>query len=689
MRRIKEVLRLKHFQGLPERAIARSVGVSNGVVHSYLSRARSAGLSWPLPEGMTDEDLELLLFPAPRPASQSPQRPVPDWSYIDKELRRRNVTRRLLWEEYRAVNPDGFGYTWFCTTYEAWKGRVRPSMRQIHLGGEKVFVDFAGDTIDIVDPLTGEVQPMKLFVAAMGASNYTYAEACPSESLADWIRAHVNLFTFLSGTPTFVVCDNLKAAVSNPDRYDPGLNRTYAEMASHYGTAILAARPRRPKDKAKVEVAVQIAQRWILARLRNQRFFSRAELNAAIKTLVDELNARPNAWLRLKPRRTVCRTRQTQANPAARSALCLRTLEALPPRSRLSCRGRRPLVLRAVSSDWRAGRCPYRRSDGRDLPQGPADRQPCPRAQPTRTHHHRRPHAQRPSPLRQMDPRRGDRRRRADRSFDSSVFPGRDRRPAPSRTRLSNLPWHSGARQKLRRRLTGMAKAFEEQRRSPDLEALPFEDRIGLLVDREAAERDTRRLTTRLKIAALRQTACVEDVDLRTPRGIDRAVFAKLVEGRWIDRHENLLVTGATGLGKSWLACALGHKACRDNRSVLYHRVPRLFEALARGDGRYARLLKSLGRAQLLILDDWGLSVLTAAERRDLLEILEDRHGRASTIVTSQLPVDTWHGAIGDPTVADAILDRLVHNAHRLQLTGESMRKRSAKTITLDGQPEH
>ena len=449
MRRIKEVLRLKHFQGLPERAIARSVGVSNGVVHSYLSRARSAGLSWPLPEGITDEDLELLLFPTPRPASQSPQRPVPDWSYIDKELRRRSVTRRLLWEEYRAVNPDGFGYTWFCTTYEAWKGRARPSMRQIHLGGEKVFVDFAGDTIDIVDPLTGEVQPMKLFVAAMGASNYTYAEACPSEGLADWIRAHVNLFTFLSGAPTFVVCDNLKAAVSNPDRYDPGLNRTYAEMASHYGTAILAARPRRPKDKAKVEVAVQIAQRWVLARLRNQRFFSRAELNAAIKTLVDELNARQMRGFGSSRAELFAELDKPKLTP--RSALCLRTLEALPRRSRLSCRGRRPLVLRAVSSDRRAGRCPHRRSDARDLPQGQADRQPCPRPQPTRTHYHRRPHAQRPSPLRQMDPRRGDRRRRADRPLDSGVFPGRDRRPAPSRTGLSNLPRHSGAGQKLRR----------------------------------------------------------------------------------------------------------------------------------------------------------------------------------------------------------------------------------------------
>ena len=236
MRRIRDVLRLKFGQGLSERAIAVSLGLGKGSVGTYVRRAGRAGLSWPLPEGLDDDSLELLLFPA-APTVPDPDRPLPDWAMIDRELRRPGVTRMLLWEEYRAAHPGGFAYTWFCTHYEAWKGRVRPTMRQTHVGGEKVFVDFAGDTIDVIDPMTGEARAMKLFVAAMGASNHTYAEAVATEGLEDWIGAHVRMFAFLGGVPKVVVPDNLKAAVIKADRFDPGLNRTYAEMAAHYDTA--------------------------------------------------------------------------------------------------------------------------------------------------------------------------------------------------------------------------------------------------------------------------------------------------------------------------------------------------------------------------------------------------------------------------------------------------------------------
>ena len=237
--------------------------------------------------------------------------------------------------------------------------------------------------------------------------------------------------------------------------------------------------------------------------------------------------------------------------------------------------------------------------------------------------------------------------------------------------------------------LTGMAKAMEDQRRQPDIAALAFEERIAMMIDREAIERENKRLTTRLKFACLRQSAIVEDVDMKALRGLDKTLFQKLAAGDWIDRHQNLIVIGPTGVGKSWLACALGHKACRDDRSVLYHRVPRLFDALAlaRGDGRHARLLKTLSRVDLLILDDWGLVPVTLDQARDLLEIVDDRHGRGSTIVTTQLPIEHWHEMIPNPTIADAILDRLVHNAHRLSLTGESMRKEAAKRSGLDAKP--
>jgi len=232
--------------------------------------------------------------------------------------------------------------------------------------------------------------------------------------------------------------------------------------------------------------------------------------------------------------------------------------------------------------------------------------------------------------------------------------------------------------------LAGMAKAFAEMAGNAEADALSHAEWLGLLLDREATHRHDRRLAARLRYARLRHHATIEDVDYRAPRGLDRALFKKLAEGGWIDAHDNLILCGPTGIGKSWLSAALGHKACRDNRSVLYQRVPKLFAdlALARGDGRYARLLRALAGVQLLILDDWGLQPLDAGARHDLLEILEERYGRRSTIVTSQIPVDRWHELIGDPTYADAILDRLVHNAHRINLTGDSLRRRSSSTTS-------
>ena len=229
--------------------------------------------------------------------------------------------------------------------------------------------------------------------------------------------------------------------------------------------------------------------------------------------------------------------------------------------------------------------------------------------------------------------------------------------------------------------LHGMAKAFDELAANGQAEGLDRLEWLTLLLDREAALRHDKRFTSRLRAARLRQQAAVEDVDYRSPRGLDRALFQKLAEGDWIKGHDNLVLVGPTGVGKSWLAAALGHKACRDNQSVLYQRVPRLFEdlALGRGDGRHPRLLRSLGRADLLILDDWGLEPLDAGARHDLLEILEERYGRRSTMITSQLPVDRWHDIIGDPTYADAILDRLTHNAHRIELSGESLRRGRGK----------
>jgi DNA replication protein DnaC len=231
-------------------------------------------------------------------------------------------------------------------------------------------------------------------------------------------------------------------------------------------------------------------------------------------------------------------------------------------------------------------------------------------------------------------------------------------------------------------RFFGMLKALQEQMQMPDIGELSFEERLGLLLDRETTERENRRLKTRLRKAKLRQNACVEDVDFRHPRKLDKSLFMNLAGCRWLKEHNNVLVIGPTGVGKTYLACALAQKACREGYGVFYFRLPRLLHELsiAKADGRYDKMLAAISRTDLLVLDDWGLDKFIKEQRHDLLEILEDRHGLRSTLITSQLPVKHWHEVIADPTLADAILDRLVHNAYKLELTGESMRKKTKLT---------
>ena len=266
-------------------------GISRYAVAEYLRRAAVVGITWPVPAELDDAALERKLFSPPFVAE--PARMQPDWPYWHAELRRPGVTLLLTWEEYRAGQPDGYGYSRFCDLYAAWRGRLSPTMRQTHPAGERLFVDYAGQTVAVIDGATGEVRQAQIFVAALGASNFTYAEARWTQSLPDWLGCHVGAFAHMGGVARQLVCDNLKSGITTASRYEPGISRAYQDLASHYGTAVLPARVRRPRDKAKVEVAVQVVQRWVLARLRHRRFFSLAELNGAIRELVADLNDRP------------------------------------------------------------------------------------------------------------------------------------------------------------------------------------------------------------------------------------------------------------------------------------------------------------------------------------------------------------------------------------------------------------
>ncbi len=291
MRKIKEVLRLASFEHLSERQISLGSNTPKTTVHDYLLRAQEIGLTWCEAEGMDEDTIERLLFP-PTNAPQT-KRIVPDWQYIHQELHRPHVTLQLLWEEYRHEQSNGYSYSQFCDLHRNYVRTLDLCMRQTHAPGEKLFVDYSGTCMEVIDPKTGEVQKAQLFIAVFGASNYAYVDATRSQSKPDWIGSHTRAMTYFDGAPAAIVPDNLKSGVKDPLYYDPEINPTYQQWAEYYGVAILPARVRAPKDKAKVEVCVQIVQRWIIAALRNRQFFSFAELNEAIAELLERLNTRP------------------------------------------------------------------------------------------------------------------------------------------------------------------------------------------------------------------------------------------------------------------------------------------------------------------------------------------------------------------------------------------------------------
>ncbi len=292
MRKIREVLRLKYEHCCSNREIAKSCGIGSSTVGDMLQRAKMAGICWPLPDDFSDAFLENALFPSPTPSGSSLL--IPDFSAIHTELqKKRGVTLNLLWQEYKEQHPNGYQYSWFCQNYREWAGRLDVTMRHDHRAGEKLFVDYAGQTVGITDRSTGEIHKAQIFVAGLGASNYTYAEATLSQQLEDWIGSHVRALTFFGGVPEVLVPDNLKSGVTKTCRYEPDINPSYHDLACHYQTVVIPARVRKPRDKAKAEAGVLLVERWILARLRKHTFFTLADLNLEIRNLLQELNNKP------------------------------------------------------------------------------------------------------------------------------------------------------------------------------------------------------------------------------------------------------------------------------------------------------------------------------------------------------------------------------------------------------------
>ena len=470
MRDAREIIRLK-ASSVSTHEIARRLGMARSTVRETLERAQTAGLFWPLPEAMNDGALEAALYASRRSKRGHRRFEEPDWASVHRELKRKHVTLLILWDEYIAANPGGYSYSRFCELYRAFETTLSVTMRQTHAAGERLFVDYAGDGVPVViDRLTGEIRMAQIFVAVLGASSFTFAKATWTQALPDWIDAHVRSFEAIGGVPELVVPDNAKTAIVRASFYDPQVNRTYAEMAAHYGTAILPARPRKPRDKAKVEQAVLIVERWLLGRLRRRVFHSLADVDAALGELMTQLNER-------QPLRRLGVTRRQLLEEVDRPAL-----KALPDgvyeiQRMALAQGRRRLS-RHIDAHYysvplplrpRRGRGAGDRPRRRDFPQRRAHRRPYPGEREQEAYDRSRAYALEPPALCRLDDRAHPGRCPQDRSDHRGALRADSGEQAPSRARLPRLSGHPPPRPFLRRRTSRSRRRARHRNRRPNL----------------------------------------------------------------------------------------------------------------------------------------------------------------------------------------------------------------------------
>ncbi len=574
MRKLKEILRLKYGVGLSHRQIGRSLAISPSVVSRYANRAAQLGIKqWPLPTGWDDTKLKHAFL---QTQVKMKKHSLPDWATVHRELRNKCVTLQLLWEEYCERNPGGFySYNHYCRMYREWLKTTSPSMRQVHKAGEKLFVDYCGPTVGVTDPETGEIRTAQVIVAVLGASSYTWAEATWSQQLEDWVMSHVRCFQWLGGVPELVVPDNLKSATSRACKYDPDVNPTYQQMLEHYNVAVLPARPRKPKDKAKAEVGVQVVERWIMARIRHEIFYSLASLNQRIRELLERLNNKIMQKLGYSRAELFIQLDKPALKPLPEASYSYTLVKKV-----------------RVHADYHV-------------------------------------------------------------EIDKHYY------SVPCSLLGQQLEaWISGE----------LVRLFNQ---GQEVAVHPRKRTYGYSTRNEHMPEAHRQHATWTPERLLEWAGHIGS------RGLDRALIRSLSQGNWLTLKQNILLTGATGSGKTFLACALGHNACRQGYKVYYYRLKALMEQCYQGhaDGRYSKLLTRLNNSDLLLLDDWGLEPLSSEQRSDLLEIVDLMYQRGSIIVVSQLPVENWYKMIGDSTHADAILDRLVHGSIKIELKGESMRK--------------